>query len=67
MEAAIKMMIGKVVQRDGGWDVSFAPDNTTWISVRFDQVEQPPEVGDEFEVIPPRVIGIRRTTITVVE
>jgi len=61
MEKTIKMLIGKVKDRaDGGWNVAFFPDNATWISVDPDQVDQVPRVGDEIEVVPPRVVAIRR-------
>lgn len=55
-ERATPLLVGKVdsVTRE----VAFAPDCTTWITI---PEEFPlPEVGDIVEVIPPRVVKVRK-------
>ena len=50
-------LIGKVTEVENGWEVAFAPDCTTWITVRRDEHDEP-KVGDFITVTVPKVVAI---------
>jgi len=50
-------LIGKVTEVENGWEVAFAPDCTTWITVRRDEHDEP-KVGDYITVTVPKVVAI---------
>ena len=50
-------LIGKVTEVENGWEVAFAPDCTTWITVRRDEHDEP-KVGDSIIVTVPKVVAI---------
>ena len=50
-------LIGKVTEVENGWEVAFAPDCTTWITVRRDEHDEP-KVGDSITVTVPKVVAI---------
>ena len=50
-------LIGKVTEVENGWEVAFAPDCTTWITVRRDEHAEP-KVGDFITVTVPKVVAI---------
>lgn len=50
-------VIGRVTPVDNGWEVAFAPDCTTWITVRRDEHDEP-KVGDFITVTVPKVVAI---------
>lgn len=50
-------LIGKVTEVENGWEVAFAPDCTTWVTVRRDEHDEP-KVGDSITVTVPKVVAI---------
>ena len=50
-------VIGHVTPVDNGWEVAFAPDCTTWITVRSDEHDEP-KVGDFITVTVPKAVAI---------
>lgn len=50
-------VIGHVTPVDNGWEVAFAPDCTTWVTVRRDEHDEP-KVGDSITVTVPKVVAI---------
>ena len=50
-------VIGRVTPVDNGWEIAFAPDCTTWITVRRDEHDEP-KVGDFITVTVPKVVAI---------
>ena len=50
-------VIGHVTPVDNGWEVAFAPDCTTWITVRRDEHDEP-KVGDFITVTVPKAVAI---------
>lgn len=50
-------VIGHVLPVDNGWEVAFAPDCTTWITVRRDEHDEP-KVGDIITVTVPKAVAI---------
>lgn len=50
-------LIGKVTEVENGWEVAFAPDCTTWITVRRDEHDEP-KVGDFITVTVPKAVAI---------
>lgn len=50
-------VIGKVTPCAAGWEVAFAPDCTTWVTVRRDEHAEP-KVGDVITVTVPKVVQI---------
>ena len=50
-------VIGRVTPVDNGWEIAFAPDCTTWITVRRDEHDEP-KVGDSITVTVPKVVAI---------
>ena len=50
-------LIGNVTEVENGWEVAFAPDCTTWVTVRRDEHDEP-KVGDFITVTVPKVVAI---------
>ena len=50
-------VIGHVTPVDNGWEVAFAPDCTTWITVLRDEHDEP-KVGDFITVTVPKAVAI---------
>ena len=50
-------VIGKVTPCAAGWNVAFAPDCTTWVTVRRDEHAEP-KVGNFITVTVPKVVQI---------
>ena len=50
-------LIGNVTEVENGWEVAFAPDCTTWITVRRDEHDEP-KVGDFITVTVPKAVAI---------
>jgi len=56
----IKAVIGKIKKcGEVKYDISFLPDNTTWITIDSREFGVPRE-GDVVEVEPPKVVGLTR-------
>ena len=50
-------LIGTATEVENGWEVAFAPDCTTWVTVRRDEHDEP-KVGDFITVTVPKVVAI---------